>query len=333
MDFVLFLGIMLDFKTAQEIIEKELGKFPLSRTPTELYDPVRYILSLGGKRIRPALTLMACSLFSDTVRQAVKPALAIEFFHNFTLLHDDLMDNSVLRRGKDTVHNKWNPNVAILSGDVMSILSYRILSEMEEESLKDILLLFNDTALKVCEGQQWDMNFEDRMDVTVAEYMNMIELKTAVLVAASLKAGAIMGGAAQSSPEFLYEFGRNLGIAFQIRDDYLDVYGDPGIFGKQIGNDILANKKTFLLVRALELSKGKLREELESWLSRKDPDPAVKVGRVTEIFTSLELDRISRELALEHHKMALQFLEKVDAPAEKKNPLNEFAISLMEREK
>jgi geranylgeranyl diphosphate synthase type II len=324
---------MLDFKTAQEIIERELGKFPLSRTPAELYDPVRYILSLGGKRIRPALTLMACSLFSDSIRQAIKPAMAIEYFHNFTLLHDDLMDNSALRRGKTTVHEKWSPNIAILSGDVMSILSYRILSELEEESLKDIMLLFNDTALKVCEGQQWDMNFEDRLDVTVAEYLNMIELKTAVLIAASLKAGAITGGAALPAPELLYEFGRNLGVAFQIRDDYLDVYGDTGVFGKPIGNDILANKKTFLLVKALELSEGKLREELEGWLTRKEPDPDAKVSSVTEIFTSLELDRISSELSGEYYEKALQFLKKVDAPAKKKKPLTELAFSLMEREK
>ena len=324
---------MLDFKTAQKIINSELEKCPVNSSPAELYDPVRYILSLGGKRMRPALTLMACSIFSNAVHLAIKPALAFEIFHNFTLLHDDLMDNSGMRRGRKTVHEKWDPNVAILSGDVMSILSYRIISESEDKYLKEILQLFNETALKVCEGQQWDMNFENRMDVTVDEYLNMIELKTAVLIAACLKAGAISGGGGQLESDLLYEFGKNLGIAFQIRDDYLDVYGDPKVFGKRIGNDILANKKTFLLVRALELSEGKLREELTGWLSRTEPDPGAKVKKVTDIFTSLELDRISRELAVEHYKKAIQYLERVDAPAERKNPLAEFAENLMEREK
>lgn len=324
---------MLDFEKAQQIVNNELEKYHFNSSPAELYDPVRYILSLGGKRMRPALTLMACSVFSGMVHQAIKPALAFEVFHNFTLLHDDIMDNSAIRRGKATVHEKWNPNTAILSGDVMSILSYFILSESEDDHIKDLLMVFNTTALQVCEGQQWDMNFENRMDVSVDEYFKMIELKTAVLVAASLKAGAISGGAGQLDSDLLYEFGRNLGIAFQIRDDYLDVFGDPKVFGKKIGNDILTNKKTFLLIKALELSEGKVHEELKGWLEQKESDPDEKVKRVTGIFRNLKLDEISTELATTHYDKALQYLERVDAPTERKLPLADFAKNLMERKK
>lgn len=324
---------MLGFETAQKIVNNELEKYSFESSPPELYDPVRYILSLGGKRIRPALTLMACNVFSDAVHKAIKPALAFEVFHNFTLMHDDIMDNSGIRRGQETVHVKWNPNIAILSGDVMSILSYRILSESEEEYLKELLKLFNVTALKVCEGQQWDMNFETRMDVSIDEYLKMIELKTAVLFAACLKAGAISGGAEMQESDLLYEFGRNLGIAFQIRDDYLDVYGDPRIFEKKIGNDILTNKKTFLLIKALELLEGDMREELSGLLTKQDLDPGTKVKRVTEIFTDLKLDRISNGLAASRYDKALQYLERVNAPADRKSLLADFAKNLINREK
>ncbi len=324
---------MLDFEKAQQIVNDELLKYPLGSSPAELYDPVRYILSLGGKRMRPALTLMACSVFSDSIHRAIKPALAMEVFHNFTLLHDDLMDSSEVRRGKKTVHEKWDPNIAILSGDVMSILSYRILAESEDEHLKDLIQVFNTTAIQVCEGQQWDMNFETRMDVKVDEYLKMIELKTAVLIAACLKAGAIAGGADLLDADLMYEFGKNLGMAFQIRDDYLDVYGDPKIFGKKIGNDILTNKKTYLLIKALELSEGNLRKELREWFTKRKYDPAEKIKRVTEIFSSLEMDLISTELAATHFEKAVKYLDRVKAPAERKIPLAEFAGELMMREK
>lgn len=324
---------MLDFEKAQEIVNDELARYPIDTSPAELYDPVRYILSLGGKRMRPSLALMACSVFSDAVHRAIKPALAFEIFHNFTLLHDDLMDNSGLRRGKKTVHEKWNANIAILSGDAMSILSYRILSEVDDKYLKELLQLFNTTALQVCEGQQWDMNFESRMDVSVDEYMKMIERKTAVLVAACLKAGAITGGSEMIEWDLMYEFGRNLGIAFQLRDDYLDVYGDSAVFGKKIGNDIVTNKKTFLLIKALELSRGKTHKELASWLKRKDYDPDTKVKKVTEIFSSLGLESISSDLSTTYFNQALQYLERVKAPSERKIPLEQFAAKLMEREK
>ncbi|MFC2112350.1 polyprenyl synthetase family protein [Bacteroidota bacterium] len=322
---------MLDFEKAQQIVNNELDKYQFNSSPKELYDPVRYILALGGKRIRPALTLMACSVFNDAVHQAIKPALAFEVFHNFTLLHDDLMDNSEIRRGKETVHEKWDPNIAILSGDVMSIMSYRILSESEDEHLKDLLQVFNVTALQVCEGQQYDMSFETRMDVSVEEYLKMIELKTAVLVAASLKAGAICGGADLLEADIMYEFGRNMGMAFQLRDDYLDVFGDPKIFGKKIGNDILTNKKTYLLIKALERSVGEVNKELMDWITMEDFDPAIKIRSVTGIYKKLELDRISNELAVTHVEKALQYLERVKVPDQRKVSLKDFAGKLMTR--
>ena len=324
---------MLNFEKARQIVNNELEKYPFDSNPTELYDPVRYILQLGGKRIRPALTLMACSVYNDAVHQAIKPALAYEVFHNFTLLHDDIMDNSAMRRGKKTVHEKWNPNIAILSGDAMLILSYRILSESGDEHLKNLFQIFTSTALQVCEGQQWDMNFENRMDVSVEDYLKMIELKTAVLLAASLKSGAITGGADNLESDLMYEFGRNLGIAFQIRDDYLDVYGDPKVFGKKIGNDILTNKKTFLLIKALELSEGKSDEELNRWLTRENFEPRKKIKEITKIFTSLEIDRISLEIAEKHYDKALQYLERLNVSPERKIPLIDFSRNLIERTK
>jgi geranylgeranyl diphosphate synthase type II len=324
---------MLEFKEALSIVNSELDNLQLKESPKELYDPVRYILSLGGKRMRPALTLMACSLFSDDTGRAVRAALAYEVFHNFTLLHDDLMDNSGLRRGKETVHKKWNPNIAILSGDVMSILSYRLLSMTECENLKGLLDVFNQTALEVCEGQQLDMNFESRVDVSVEEYIQMIELKTAVLVAACLKSGAMAGGASTTDADLLYNFGRKLGIAFQIRDDYLDVYGDPEVFGKKIGNDILTNKKTYLLIKALELSEGQVKDELMIWLDKKEFNPAEKIEKVTGIFSALGIDKISRDLATSYYDQAMIDLDSLSVPDERTMPLKKFAADLMEREK
>lgn len=323
---------MLRFEEAQRIINHELEHYAIDRFPQELYDPVRYILSIGGKRLRPALVLMACSAFNDAVHKAVKPALAIEYFHNFTLLHDDIMDHSHMRRGKPTVHEKWGPNTAILSGDVMSILSYKIISESDDQCLKELLQLFNLTALQVCEGQQYDMNFESRMDVTVGEYLKMIELKTAVLIAASLKAGAVSGGADRLDAELLYEFGVNLGMAFQIRDDYLDVYGDPEKFGKKIGNDIITNKKTFLLIEALERSDPETRARLKDLLGNDKLAPEAKVRQVTDIYRQLGIDAISADLAKDYYDKSIQYLERVHVAAARKEPLAVFAGKLMDRE-
>ena len=323
---------MLRFEEAQKIVNYELENYAIDRFPEELYEPVRYILSIGGKRLRPALVLMSCSIFKDAVHMAIKPALAIEFFHNFTLLHDDIMDHSNMRRGQPTVHERWDPNTAILSGDVMSILSYKIISESEDVYLKDLIQLFNITALQVCEGQQYDMNFESRMDVTVGEYLKMIELKTAVLIAASLKAGAISGGADILDADLLYEFGINLGMAFQIRDDFLDVYGDPEKFGKKIGNDIVTNKKTFLLIKALEMSDTETRARLENLLDKEDLSPEVKVREVSNIYRQLGIDSISAELARTYYEKSIQYLERVNVKAQRKVHLNSFAEKLMNRE-
>jgi geranylgeranyl diphosphate synthase type II len=323
---------MLRFEDAQQIINNELEDYAINRFPEELYNPVRYILRIGGKRLRPALVLMSCSIFSDAVNMAIKPALAIEFFHNFTLLHDDIMDNSNIRRGQPTVHKRWDPNTAILSGDVMSILSYKILSESDDRYLKDLLQLFNLTALQVCEGQQYDMNFESRMDVTVAEYLKMIELKTAVLIAASLKAGAISGGAEMLDADLLYEFGKNLGMAFQLRDDQLDVYGDPEKFGKKIGNDIVTNKKTFLLIKALELSDPGARSRLTDLLENDKLPPEMKVREVSNIYQELGIDSISADLALSYYNKSIQYLDRVGAEATRKETLAGFAEKLMNRE-
>ena len=323
---------MLRFEEAQQIINNELEDYAIDRFPEELYEPVRYILSIGGKRLRPALVLMSCSIFNDAVHMAIKPALAIEFFHNFTLLHDDIMDNSNIRRGQPTVHKRWDSNTAILSGDVMSILSYKIISESDDQYLKDLLQLFNLTALQVCEGQQYDMNFESRMDVTVGEYLKMIELKTAVLIAASLKAGAISGGADMLDAELLFDFGRNLGMAFQIRDDYLDIYGDPEKFGKKIGNDIVTNKKTFLLIKALELSDPETRSRLKDLLEKEDLTPEIKIREVSNIYHQLGIDTISGDLALAYFDKSIQYLERVNAESQRKESLAIFAEKLMNRE-
>jgi len=245
---------MYTFIQIQQIVEKYLKEIELKTEPRELYEPVKYILEIGGKRIRPSLVLAAYNLFKNDVETAINPALALEVFHNFTLLHDDIMDKADLRRNQQTVHKKWNENVAILSGDTMSIKAYELLSKIPAEFLSEVLQAFNKTALQVCEGQQLDMNFESRLDVSVEEYLEMIRLKTSVLIAVSLKIGAIMAGALRNDVHKLYDFGLNLGLAFQLQDDYLDAYGDVQAFGKKIGGDIVANKKTFLLIKALETS-------------------------------------------------------------------------------
>lgn len=322
---------MVDFNTARRIIEEELNKLQLDRPPEELYEPVRYILDMGGKRIRPALALMACSLFSDTLQPALKPALAIELFHNFTLLHDDIMDRSKVRRGRPTVHEKWNTPTAILSGDVMSILSYRILSESEGTRIGELLEIFNRTALQVCEGQQLDMNFENRMDVSVEEYLHMAELKTAVLIAASLKAGAISAGAGIQEADLLYEFGRNLGIAFQLRDDYLDVFGDPEKFGKKAGNDIITGKKTFLLIKALELAPDETGKRLKRLIAGRDMAPEARIREVVELYKRLGVGEISSEMAGSYYRRSRGYLERVGVAEQRKAPLAGFAADLMQR--
>jgi geranylgeranyl diphosphate synthase type II len=264
---------MISLDEAQQIIEKNLAEISFPDNPVNLYGPVEYILSNGGKRIRPSLVLLGANLFSDDVQPAVNPALAVEIFHNFTLLHDDLMDNSLIRRGRDTVHIKWNPNVAILSGDAMSIIANRFVSKVDSKILPDVMEVFNRTAIEVCEGQMMDMEFENRNDVHVDEYLRMIELKTSVLIAASLQIGALTGGASKQDSVQLYEFGRSLGIAFQLQDDLLDSYGDVEKFGKKIGNDIITNKKTYLMISALDNADDDDLYTLNLWLEKDKFDP------------------------------------------------------------
>jgi geranylgeranyl diphosphate synthase type II len=313
------------------IIENELKKIACDRNPQELYEPIRYILSLGGKRLRPQLTLLSCSLFSNDIETAIPAALALEVFHNFTLIHDDIMDNATLRRGKPTVHTIWNNNVAILSGDAMSILAYHLLAKLPPEKLYAILPIFNDTALKVCEGQQYDMDFEKTRHVTESQYLQMITLKTASLIAACMQIGAIAGGAPDYDAQLLYNFGLNLGLAFQLQDDLLDTFGDEKTLGKEIGKDIAANKKTYLLIKALELANMQQREELEYWMGI-NPMPAnEKITRVKHIFTVLGIEKITHQIISSYLNQAIKNLEEVNAPSIAKQGLFELIEKLNQR--
>ncbi|MCD4709465.1 MAG: polyprenyl synthetase family protein [Bacteroidales bacterium] len=316
---------------AQNLVERHIQNLSIPDTPPELYEPVRYILSLGGKRIRPALVILACDLFAGTVESALIPAMAIEVFHNFTLLHDDIMDHSERRRGSPTVHVKYNENVAILSGDVMSILASRLMNQAPGVVLNVVQDVFTKTAMQVCEGQQMDMNFEELPTVSEEEYLTMIELKTAVLIAASLKIGAILGGSSQRDAEDLYEFGRNLGIAFQLQDDLLDTYGDPVLMGKNLGTDIVDNKKTFLVIRALKAASDSQKEELTGWLTEKGFDRKEKIGAVISIFDALNVKELTEKRIRNYYKLALANLEKLNRPDERKTELYNFATFLMNR--
>ena len=316
---------------AQNLVEKHIQSLNIPDTPPELYEPVRYILSLGGKRIRPALVILACDMFAGDVASALIPAVAIEIFHNFTLLHDDIMDRSERRRGSPTVHVKYNENVAILSGDVMSILASRLMNQAPGAVLNVVHEVYTHTAMQVCEGQQMDMNFEELLSVTEEEYLTMIELKTAVLIAASLKIGAILGGSSQRDAEDLYEFGRNLGIAFQLQDDLLDSYGDPAVMGKNQGTDIVDNKKTFLVIQALESASGTQKEELLAWLKEENFKPKEKIKAVTVIFDALNVKEVIEKKIRDYYQQALTNLENLNRPEEGKTELYNFASFLMNR--
>lgn len=316
----------------QAIISKEVEQLTFPAYPAELYEPIKYILSLGGKRMRPALLLMACDFFGGDVNKAISPALAIEVFHNFTLMHDDIMDNAPLRRGKTTVHEKWNNNVGILSGDVMLIEGYKLMMNVDQHLLRPILNIFNETAVGVCEGQQLDMEFETRNDVSIDEYINMIRLKTAVVLGGALKIGALIGGASEKDAVLLHTFGEQLGVAFQLQDDILDVYGDPEKFGKQVGGDIISNKKTYLLLKALELANPSQKAELKQWLSASPSDPKEKVTRVTEIYNQLQVRRYAEETMQAYADKAFAALDAINQPDARKQYLRDFADGLMVRE-
>lgn len=300
--------------------------------PEELYEPIRYILSLGGKKVRPALVLLSYNLFSDEVEAAVNQALGVEIFHNFTLMHDDLMDRSDMRRGKPTIHKKWDDNTAILSGDAMLILAYQYVANCAPDILPEILSLFSITAKEICEGQQLDMSFEARTDVSESEYLEMIRLKTAVLLGCALKLGALTGKATQNDARNLYDFGINIGLAFQLKDDLLDVYGDTAVFGKNIGGDIVCNKKTFMLIKALENADSNQKEALKHWLSLSLFDRDEKVKNVTEIYDQLNIKGICEEKMDFYYKNAMKCLAAISVPEERKQELMLLARNLMNRE-
>ncbi len=320
---------MKSIKELQQIIEKELTGIYYPENPADLYAPINYVLDLGGKRMRPILLLLAHQIFNQNLNTAIKPALGIEIFHNFTLLHDDIMDDAPLRRGRQTVHEKWSPNVAILSGDTMLVQAYQLMSEAPSEVLKKSLDVFSKTAIEVCEGQQWDMDFEERDDVTIPEYLKMIEYKTAVLLAGALKIGALTGGANEEQAQHLYDFGRNMGIAFQLKDDLLDVFGDQDKFGKQVGGDILSNKKTYLYLQSLAIAEGKQKEELEYWFASKEYEAKQKIKAVKALYESLEIKKITTDLMYEYHQKAMTHLQVIEGT---KIGLEQFAAMLLKRE-
>ena len=325
---------ILSFQTTIATELEKLEKEYLPARPANLYDPIKYTLSLGGKRMRPLLVMIGCDLFDGNTEEALPAAIAVELFHNFTLIHDDIMDNAPLRRNKQTVHEKWNNSVAILGGDAMMVKAYEYLAKSKPELLPEILKVFNSTALKVCEGQQLDMDYEKQNVVGSVQYLNMITLKTAVLLAGSLKIGAITGGARNEDAERLYEFGKNIGIAFQLQDDILDVYADAEKFGKQKGGDIISNKKTFLLIKALELSNlnSYKKEELLQWIHAPQFIPKEKVEAVTEIYNFLNVKKIAEAEMDKYYQSALQYLQKIPANEEKKKELISFTEGLMKRE-
>ena len=314
----------------QTLLSTEIEKLKLDRNPQGLYEPIRYTLALGGKRIRPALTLLACNLFSNDIQPAVSPALGLEIFHNFTLLHDDIMDKADVRRGKPTVHKKWNENAAILSGDVMQIIAYQYIADVPERNLRQVLNVFSQMAVEICEGQQFDMEFENCENVQAEEYLNMIRLKTAVLLGTALKIGAWIGGSDDENAELLYDFGINIGLAFQLKDDLLDVYGDEKTFGKKIGGDILCNKKTYLLIHAKNLAIGKDAEELEFYLKKSEPSEE-KIRAVTDLYNRLGVREICEEKMGFYYDMAVAKLEKVLVPTNKKHELRNLVHKLITR--
>ncbi|PTT02988.1 isoprenyl synthetase [Pedobacter sp. HMWF019] len=314
----------------QEIIEKAIKGLSYSNHPKNLYDPISYIMNLGGKRLRPALVLLAADLFNGSLDEALPAALAIETFHNFTLIHDDIMDNAPLRRGQQTVHEKWGTNNAILSGDVMMVESNKLLTKVKVSVLKEVLDTFNATAQGVCEGQQLDMEFESREDVSIEEYIDMIRLKTAVLVGGAMKIGAIVGGATEADANLIYDFGENLGIAFQLQDDILDVYGDPEKFGKQVGGDIIANKKTYLLLKLQEMVNHEDNLLLNQQAGNKDT--LLKIERVTTLYNQYDVKGLATEQMRYYLDKAFAALSAINVPKQQKEEISGLANELMNRE-
>jgi len=321
---------MKQFEEMLAHIERELSNVPFPASPANLYDPLRYFLKLGGKRVRPVLTLMGADLFGADPESALHAALSVEVFHNFSLIHDDIMDEAPLRRNQSTVHEKWNQNIAILSGDVLLVKAYQLLAKQEARHLPDLLNLFNTTAVEVCEGQQLDMDFEKRTDVTIPEYIEMIRLKTSVLLGCALEMGAIIADASSEERKLLYRFGEHIGIAFQIQDDILDLFADPEKFGKQVGGDVIANKKTLLNLKAREMASSEQLSELDQLANQ--TDHVLKVDRTREIYEEMGVRGVCEQLMQQHYDSAVDALSKVDRSSEQKKSLLTLAEFLMNRE-
>jgi len=322
---------MITIEEARQQVLALLAKEKLRKAPLGLYEPIAYTMETGGKRIRPALLVWACALFSDTYKKALYPALGLEIFHNFTLLHDDVMDQADIRRNQPTVHKKWNENTAILSGDAMLIKAYQFMANHQHPVSPEVLRVFNQTALEVCEGQQYDMDFETQKDVSESEYLKMIELKTSVLIAGALKIGALIGGASEQDADTLYEFGRLIGLAFQLKDDWLDVFGSVDVFGKKIGGDILTNKKTYLYIKARELASDKHQRELDFWLP-KTHKPEEKIIGVTQVYKDLSIADLTQQKIQNYHQAALDILKPLINKGYAVGELIQFAEKLTVRE-
>lgn len=324
---------MLTATEIQEKVNAYIASLPYERKPKSLYDPIEYVLAAGGKRIRPSFVLMAYNLFHDDVDRILPVATALETYHNYTLLHDDLMDKADMRRGRPTVHKKWDDNTAILSGDTMLVLAYEHLAKCDTKYLKPALDLFTETALEVSEGQQFDMEFETRNGVAEEEYIEMIRLKTSVLLACALKMGAVVAGASDADANALYAFGEKVGLAFQLQDDLLDVYGDPKVFGKAIGGDITSNKKTFMLINAFNRADAGTRAELERWTTATEFDPAEKIAAVTEIYNRLGIDKLAEQRIKEYFEQSRQHLDELSVSDDRKAVLREYTERMMNRKK
>ncbi len=322
-------------KTADEIlnmVNEFLGNLPYDRKPYSLYEPVKYVLSMGGKRIRPTLMLLSYNIFKNDPEKILMNAVALETYHNYTLLHDDLMDNADLRRGHETVHKKWGANTAILSGDSMLVLAYERMSQCDEKHLAKVLKIFTTTALEIGEGQQYDMEFETRNDVKEEEYIEMIRLKTSVLLACALKIGAVLADASEEDAENLYKFGEQIGLAFQLQDDFLDVYGDTKVFGKKIGGDITSNKKTFMLINAFNNANDAQRAELQKWVDAEEFDRKEKVAAVTRLYNEIGIDKMAQEKIAYYFEQSKKYLDAVNVPAERKEELAKYAQKMMKRQ-
>ena len=323
-------------KTANEILQlinRYIDEMPYNRQPASLYEPIRYILSLGGKRIRPTLMMLAYNLYQEDPASILPQACGLETYHNFTLLHDDLMDHADMRRGNPTVHVKWDANTAILSGDTMLLMAFKLMMQCPQEYLHAVLDVFTETTLEIDEGQQYDISFETRDDVREEEYIEMIRLKTSVLLACALKIGAILGGASASDAENLYKFGEQIGLAFQLQDDFLDVYGNPKVFGKAIGGDILCNKKTFMLINAFNKADEAQRKELEKWVNAVNPDPQQKIAAVTTLYNNIGVNRLAEERIRYYFDESRKYLAAVQVPEESKQELKAYTDKMMKRNK